>query len=168
MRRALLVIGIGHVALALGCASVPVDEDVARLELGTGTWRFEPLADGQDVPLVRGAQGGWHLWLSVRADGLDAETGSLAIELQPADESAPPQTTSIGIHFDPPDANGMRSYLGWPAILADPSCAVGTMLRVRATVTTGSGERITAERYVVPAPGESPPPPCGESSGPAG
>jgi hypothetical protein len=146
------------------CASTPapVEEGEARLEVGTGTWRFEPLEDGQEVPMVRGAQGGWHVWVSVRAEHLQASTGRLEIEVQPADESAPPESASVGVQFDPPDADGMRSYLGWPAILSSPSCAVGETLRVHVTLTTSAGQQISAERYLVPAPGDFPPPPCTE------
>lgn len=149
-------------ALATGCAGVSAGdpEGEPSLELGTGTWRFEPLEDGAVVPLVKGAQGGWHVWLAVRVDGLDASRGSLAIELQPADESTPAETTSVGVSLDPPDAEGRRSYLGWPAILSDPSCAVGELLRVRVTFTTSAGERLTAERELVPSPGDDPPPAC--------
>ena len=130
--------------------------------IGTGTWRFEPLEDGQEVQMVRGAQGGWHVWLSVRTGGLDAATGRLVIEIQPADESRPAESASVGVQFDPPDADGMRNYLGWAAILSDPSCAMGRVLRVRASLTTGAGVHLTAERYLVPGPGENPPAPCSE------
>lgn len=150
------------VVLAAGCAAAPeVEPDEGRLELGTGTWRFEPVADGDELPLVKGAQGGWHVWIAVRAHGLESGVGSLEIELQPADESEPPQRTRLGVQLDPPDAEGGRSYLGWPAILGDPSCAVGRLLRVRATLTTPSGERFEDEREIVPGPGDDPPPACG-------
>lgn len=151
---------LGSVSL-LGCAAAThEDEPAPSLEIGTGTWRFEPLDDGAVVPLVKGAQGGWHVWLSVRVDGLDASRGSLAIELQPADESEPAETTTVGVSLDPPDAEGRRSYLGWPAILSDPSCAVGELLRVRATLTTSAGERLVAERELMPSGGDDPPPAC--------
>jgi hypothetical protein len=152
---------VWFIALVLGCASSPTSGNDAQLELGTGTFRYEPLEDGAEVPLVHGAQGGWHVWLSVRASGIDEETGSLLIEMQRADESVPPQNVRVGIRFDPPNADGMRDYLGWPAIMSDPSCAVGHLYRIRATFTTSRGERLTAERYLIPAPGDDPPPPCG-------
>ena len=161
MRRALPIV---LVALCASCApaSSAVEEREPRLEVGTGTWRFEALEDGQQVPLIRGAQGGWHVWVSARAEDLDAAAGRLVIEVQPADESRPADAASVGVQFDPPDENGMRSYLGWPAILADPSCAVGEMLRVHVTLTTSSGQELSAERYLVPGPGDFPPPPCME------
>ncbi|HEY8428812.1 MAG TPA: hypothetical protein VIL20_10575 [Sandaracinaceae bacterium] len=145
-------------ALATGCAAA--SESGARLELGTGTIRFEPVEDGATLPLIRGAQGGWHVWIAVRAEGLESDGGMLSIEHQPADESAPPVAATLGVRFDPPDAEGRRSYLGWPAILADPSCAVGELLRVRATLTTPDGMQLADERHVLVGPGEHPPPPC--------
>lgn len=154
----LVLFGVGCAAAA---APDPLEPETAALEIGTGTWRFEPLEDGDEIPMVHGAQGGWHLWVAVRTNGMEARIGRLEIELQPADESAPAQSTAIGISLDPPDAEGRMSYLGWPAILPNPSCAAGTMQRIRATFTTSSGERASSERYVIAAPGERPPPVCG-------
>ncbi|MBX3274410.1 MAG: hypothetical protein KF729_29365 [Sandaracinaceae bacterium] len=149
-------------ALAGGCASVadPGEGD-PRIEVGTGTWRYEPLEDGDGVPLVFGAQGGWHLWVAVRAYDVDVDFGSLEVVHQPADERLPPSTTRIGVTLDPPDATGGRAYLGWPAILADPACSVGELHRLQVTLTPASGGRLTAERYVRVLGGEHPPPPCG-------
>lgn len=154
MHRAVFIVCL------LGCASTPISGSEPQLELGTGTFRYEPLEDGAEVPLVRGAQGGWHVWLAVRASGIDEDTGSLVIEIERADESQPPQSVRTGIHFDPPSADGKRDYLGWPAILSDPSCAVGQLYRIRAIFTSSRGERLEAERYLIPTPGDDPPPPC--------
>lgn len=142
-----------------GCASEVVPEE-ASLELGTGTWRFEPVADGDAVPLIRGAQGGWHVWVAVRTNGMERDRGSLSIALSPADESRPPRETTLGVTLDPPDAEGRRVYLGWPAILDDPSCAVGELLRIEATFTDATGRRVTVERDVMVTGGDDPPPPC--------
>ena len=152
------------IALALVCAacasSSSTTPGAAELELGTGTWQFERVTDGDTLPRVHGAQGGWHFWVAVRVTGASAEAGSLAVELQPADESVPATTETIGVHLDPPDADGGRSYLGWRAIMVDPACAVGTTFRVRATITLPDGTRASDERYVVPGPGDYPPPAC--------
>jgi hypothetical protein len=152
-------------ALALvglaGCASVEAaPSSDALLEVGTGTARFELLEDGAEVAMVRGAQGGWHLWISARASGLGSGTGSLEIAHGPADGGEPLESTRVGVVFDPPDAQGRRATLGWQAILAEPSCAVGRLHRIRVTVTTATGERLSAERDVIPAAGEHPPPAC--------
>lgn len=152
--------GLGGSAL-LACSAAPPEPTGASLEIGTGTARFAPLSDGAEIPLVRGAQGGWHMWISVRASGLDTAFGSVEVAHGPADESRPMDVTRAGATFDPPDALGRRSMLGWPAILADPSCSVGRLHRVRVTVTTATGQRASAEVELIPTGGDHPPPPCG-------
>ncbi|MBX7191964.1 MAG: hypothetical protein K1X94_07900 [Sandaracinaceae bacterium] len=142
------------------CAAAAPEPTEASLELGTGTARFEPLSDGDEVPMTHGAQGGWHLWISARATGLREDFGSLEIAHGPADGSSEMQITRVGFTFDPPDAQGRRSTLGWQAILADPSCSVGRLERVVVTVTTASGQRVSAERDLLPTAGDYPPPPC--------
>lgn len=42
----------------------------ATLEVGTGADAFEPLTDGDDLVLVMGPQGGYHVWGSLRATGV--------------------------------------------------------------------------------------------------
>lgn len=141
-------------------SSAGVRPGVMAVELGTGTWQFEPVTDGETIPLVHGAQGGWHFWVAARVTGTSAESGSLTIERQPADESLPPSRATIGIHLDPPDAEGARNFLGYPEILSDPSCTVGVMTRVRLTLVLADGTSASDERIVIPGPGDSPPPPC--------
>ncbi len=144
-----------------GCAAASADRPIeAELELGTGTARFVALEDGDEVAMVHGAQGGWHLWISARATGMSSGTGSLEIAHGPADGSTELQATRAGVTFDPPDAEGRRITLGWQAIFPDPACSVGRLHRVRITVTTASGQRLTTERDVMPTAGDYPPPAC--------
>lgn len=164
MRDAAARAGLGLAAsLAAGCmasASVAPEPGEPRLELGTGTARFAPVQDGDALPMVHGAQGGWHVWVAVRAEHVDVSLASLEIEHQPADESEPAVVSRTGVVFDPADAEGGRVSLGWPAIFADPACSVGRLHRVHVTLTTATGVRLEAEREIVPAAGEHPPPPC--------
>lgn len=151
------------VACLAGCASASAVTDPveARLELGTGTARFLPVADGDALEMIHGAQGGWHVWVSVRTEGLTQGLGSLEIEHGPADGSGPLQQSRVGVMFDPPDAQGRRSSLGWTAIFANPSCQQDRLYRIRVTLTTASGEQLTDERDVMPRASMYPPPPCG-------
>ena len=68
MSRA-LAMGLLGLALA-GCGGGDPAAGDLVVELGTGEVGFEPLADEQPVPLVAGPQGGHHVWLSLRAEGL--------------------------------------------------------------------------------------------------
>jgi hypothetical protein len=83
----LAVVMLGHASLGAGCAEddgitdssaiVPVDAGSNRcgpdvdLELGTGAREFMPVDDGDTVHLYRGPQGGYMIYLSVRARGID-------------------------------------------------------------------------------------------------
>ncbi len=157
---------LAHTLFALGLLSAcdpgtqPLSGERA-LEVGTGTWRFEPLEDGQQVDMVRGAQGGWHVWVSLRASGVEEGEGMMTLTLQPADESREPAVTTVRVSLDPPDSQGRRSFLGWPGILEDPSCQLGELLRVEVQLDISDAEEpLVAERMVTPLGGTYPPPAC--------
>lgn len=71
LRRALLLVPF------LGaCGAAPPDVPPPPLQLALGgaarvDGAFLPLVDGQDVPLIEGAQGGFHVWMKYRLSGLD-------------------------------------------------------------------------------------------------
>lgn len=157
MRRLLLLALAALLSLA-GCADAPAEE--AAIEVGTGSWRFEPIEDGQEVALVRGAQGGWHIWISVRVRGIEGDAPPLTLSLQPADESAPPIETDVQLRLDPPDADGWRQLVGYTGALPDPSCVVGELLRVRVSTPMGDGRVMASERDVRVLGGAYPPPAC--------
>lgn len=161
MRSLAIMVTFGALALGCSAAEVPPDPPEASIELGTGTARFTAIEDGETLPMIKGAQGGWHVWVSVRVEGMDVALASVEIEHQPADESEPAVVTESGANFDPADGEGRRSSLGWAAIFSDPTCSVGRLHRIRVTVTNARGERLTTEREIIPGPGEFPPPPCG-------
>lgn len=158
MHRLLVLALLASLPACASASSLP--PEAAQLELGTGTARFVSVADGDALEMVRGAQGGWHVWVSVRTEGLTEGTGSLEIEHGPADQSAAPQRSRVGVMFDPPDAQGRRASLGWTAIFDNPACQQDRLYRIRVTLTTARGERLTDERDVMPRASVYPPPPC--------
>lgn len=151
--------GLLALALLWGCASTSPGEEPA-LELGTGSWRFEPLEDGQEVELVRGAQGGWHVWLSVRVRGMSADAPRMRLTMQPADESRAPQSTEVVLPFDPPGEDGWRKLIGYTGVVHDPSCLVGQLLRIELSIPLEDGRMLREERDVLVRGGTYPPPPC--------
>jgi hypothetical protein len=58
------------VLMLLLCACAPPLPPLS-LELGQGIERFAPLLEGEEVDLVMGPQGGWHLWAGLRVSGLE-------------------------------------------------------------------------------------------------
>lgn len=86
--RVLLLLAL----LGCGCGAAPVPPGPvdagcgeARLEMGTDVpdGGFAPISDGQDLTVVMGPQGGFHLFVSVQAHGLP-RTGTLAWTLRSA------------------------------------------------------------------------------------
>jgi hypothetical protein len=51
------------------------------VEIGTGVRRYEPLEDGQTVPIIEGIQGGHHIWGGFRGDGFNPEDIEIAYAL---------------------------------------------------------------------------------------
>jgi hypothetical protein len=132
----------------------------ATLELGTGSWRFEALEDGQEVELVHGAQGGWHMWISLKVTGAAVAHPTVRLTMEPADESLPMQDVSVELPFEAPDEHGACKLIGYTGVVNDPSCWVGALVHVQATVTTDDGTVLSDEHDVVLRGGVYPPPPC--------
>lgn len=110
------------------------------IELGTGEWQFEPLVDGQSVRLVHGAQGGWHVWTSVRTTGVDPEHVRLELGMRLADDpEADWDTSRIDVRMV--EDGDALAYLGYPFVVPRPACVVGRPLELRATLTDAHGRR---------------------------
>ncbi len=161
MRRALVALAAAGL---LGACAPELPPEEAHLELGVGSWRFEEITDGDHAPLIRGAQGGWHFWVAARATGMaqDEDFPMLTLELQLADESRAPERLELPVSLEPADEEGRRLAIGVTAIVADPGCVVGQLLRVRASMTAADGTVMTDERYLTIDAGADPPPACGE------
>jgi len=154
-------ISLGLTVLCLGgCALEAPPPEEPRVEVGTGSWRFEPLVDEDSVELIRGSQGGWHFWLSVRTQGVEAEDVILTIETQLEDESRPAEEVDVDVRLGRMNDEGERTLLGWPAIVADPACLAGHTVRVSITLQLADGSTLSDERYVRIAGGSDPPPAC--------
>ena len=62
----------------LGCSTstdpgeATEDDGPLLIELGTGEWDWEPISEGDEIPVIQGPQGGFHFLASVRVSGIDA------------------------------------------------------------------------------------------------
>jgi hypothetical protein len=141
-----------------GCAAEVVGD--GTVELGTGEWRFEPVVDGQDVTLVRGVQGGFHVWVSMHADGLEREGVTMELVTAKMDGTRDPEMSVVDVDLAPATEGAGTELLGWPAILADPGCVVDSALLVRVTLTDRRGAQASDELVVIPRGTDMPP--CSE------
>lgn len=148
-----LVLPLATLLGAAGCTS-EVDEAPApyeplepdAFEVGTGAGAFQELSPGATVPIIEGAQGGYHIWLSVRCGTCgpelvldygvdDLETGALIsrLGLQEWEKLA--------------ERDGWRQAVGLTAFLdtADPSALVGHRVRLWVTAPAADGSTLRAE-----------------------
>lgn len=134
--------------LAVGGEGCAPDEGAPTLELGSGESRFVAVSPGDEVELVRGSQGGYHVWLSLRAHGLAGERMQMLLEVEPADGSMATQESHVRVFLD--EGADVSEYVGWPALIQTPECFVGRDVRVRAALTDDAGRTAVGEVVVVP------------------
>ena len=146
---------LGALALVstLSCGEAPLGDPWA--EVGTGELAFVPIADGDDAELHAGAQGGWHLWVSVRAYAF-GEQARLGTRIEPLDWEGPVQEGSRPVPLERAE-DGVRTFVGSPAVLSYASCFVGRPTRLTLTLSDESGRLATDERIVVPQAPPDPP-----------
>jgi hypothetical protein len=148
-------------ALALaGCGGRDAPDGPPEAALGTGSDMFVPLSDGDDVTIVQGPQGGFHVFASVRVRGLDPGN--------PEDLGDPDNPTTVFQAFngdlrvdldasiytqglDPTTEDGLYEMVGRLLIL-DIQSAVeldGATLRLTVSVTDTAARTATDQRTVV-------------------
>jgi hypothetical protein len=152
--RVLLPVSMVLLLALGGCPTdPPTPPGEEFLEVGSGEWRFEPIEDGAEVDLVHGSQGGWHVWISMRTEGLDP--ARVEMELVTEVEGMPEtrERSNVRLDFQPiQDEPGMFRFVGWPAILSRPGCAAHERLSVSVTLTDSEGHTATDTCIVTPIP----------------
>jgi len=108
-----------------------------RVVLGTGRQAFEALGSDGTVPLIKGIQGGFHVWTSFLAYGFttDVLRMELTTRWDELEESVLVMSGNVGVR-PATDAAGApaRVSLGWPASIFNPACANGRRLGIDLTV----------------------------------
>lgn len=56
-------------AALAGCGESRAETGAVDLSVGTGEDAYQPVAKGSTIPLMKGPQGGFHLWIALRCDG---------------------------------------------------------------------------------------------------
>jgi hypothetical protein len=109
-----------------------------RVVLGSGREAFERVDADGTVPLIRGIQGGFHVWTSFLAYGFDSDI--LRMELRTRwdglDETLLEMTGGVAVR-PTTDASGVPALasIGWPASIFNPACANGQRLALTITVS---------------------------------
>ena len=121
------------------------------LALGSGESSFESVEPGQELTLYAGTQGGHHVWLSMRMAGLDPDSVRMVLDVVP-ELPAPPAHTEVELSFtERPEADdGLPfEFVGWPARVLAPECAVGKPVQLRVQLSDRAGHVVSAELEVI-------------------
>jgi hypothetical protein len=146
--------------VAVGCggepAPPPAVTDGVSVVLGTGQNAFQSLDDDAPVPLIRGLQGGWHVWTSFHAYGFDTEVlrMDLTTRWEGVEESVlgGPGNVRVQPVEDATGAPALAS-VGWPAIVYNPTCAHGHRLLINLTVMDTDGHVASdSRRWIMEVP----------------
>jgi hypothetical protein len=127
------------------------EETPATLELGSGETAFEPTLDEQHLKLYAGTQGGHHVWLSYRARGLLPEGVRMTLDVIPA-PPARPAHSEVVLNLQPSVDDDSFEFVGWPARVLDPECAVDGVVSIALTLTDTRGRQAQAAMNVIADP----------------
>jgi hypothetical protein len=141
-------------ALACGKAPDPIEPPdsgpLARVEVGTGTGSFVALKDGDPVNIVKGPQGGHHIWGALRCSGpLNPNGLEVHFRIFKADPRAEIQDNPYRITLQ---QNGeFAEWYGMIGFLPNgPSEVAGVATVLRMEVKDAEGRTAFDERRVVP------------------
>jgi hypothetical protein len=127
-------------------------EQPASVELGTGEVEFEPVVPDQHLKLYAGTQGGHHVWLSYRTQGLEPKSIRMTLDVVP-EANARMAHSEVELNLDSVEGDPEQSeFVGWPAQILDPECAVGSPVSIQLTLTDKRGKQASGEMRVIPDP----------------
>lgn len=129
--------------------------DEPRAELGTGAVTFEELADGDEVPIVWGAQGGVHVWGSVRVEGIypgprgaDTDETSPRVDFLVEFASRPINFETGGPRNFRIRTDGTVEIVGEPVVLVSPTTSVDREVTFSVRVADYCGSEVHDAREV--------------------
>lgn len=123
-----------------------------RVVLGTGEVRFEQLEGEPELPLVAGAQGGFHVWASFLAYGFDTTAIDLTLTttVDGADENLVMRARLTTREVLDAEGVSARSFAGFPAQVRDARCAHGQRVSLQLQVAAPGGDTFASdERHCV-------------------
>lgn len=131
-------------ACCVACGPEASDGGDVRVVLGTGAEAYSPIEGEPVLPMIKGFQGGFHVWTSFLAYGFQSDV--LSMQLVTSWEGVEESIIDMpGIVRLTPviDPQGVPAFatVGWPALIYNAPCAHGRRLRIDITVRDDSGRR---------------------------
>ena len=133
-------------AFVAASACSPPDPSHFAVEVGTGETRFQPLATGDTVDIIRGPQGGFHIWIGARAkapvDPRGAEVVYSILDAGGREVSINGQRTTLAENGEWFEVFGLFGFLQTPQGIS------GSDVTLRTEIRDAGGKRGTDERRV--------------------
>jgi hypothetical protein len=127
------------------------EEREAWIKIGTGFRRYEPLEEGQEVPIIAGIQGGFHVWGGFIGAGFDDTDVRIVYSLE---LEGIPLATADYIEFElPKNHRGEFEYAGVSVIYFendDVERTSGLEMTLKLSVETLSGQRLIDHQTLLP------------------
>ena len=138
------------VFLLINCGSPPPTPGDPTLSLGGGEGLYTAFEDGDTLDLVRGCQGAQHVWVALRATGLDPRGTIIDLSFRRAsDDVVVSQAFVVRVSMDPVDGmDGVTEVYGLQLVVPEPDAALGQDLFLSATVTDREGVEVFDERPI--------------------
>lgn len=143
-RCLVLVLALAGATALAGCGA----EEPPFFEVGTGESTFEALGEGAAVPLIHGPQGGYHVWLGMRHQGLGP--GDVILEYGARDAATSeelmfPGLRAVEADVDPEVVSQTAGLVGF--LLEDePLVYDGRRIRLWARATDAQAQALADER----------------------
>ncbi len=139
--------------LLTACSTPDLDSD-PWVDIGTGYESFEQMADGDELDVEFGAQGGQHTTVAIRAAGVDWMSATVEAELLGADGEVAGSLVWEDTALDPcMDAaecgggtDGIGELVGVQIAIGDPEALAGDSATIRVVVTDADGRTAAGER----------------------
>jgi len=127
----------------------PPDVD-PELTLGVGEGAYRDFEDHETLDLVTGCQGSQHVWVAMRAQGIDRRGTLIDVSIRRAsDDVVVSQTFRVRISMQPVEGSETEYELyGLTVQVPEPDEAIGEDLILTATVTDQDDIEITDERPI--------------------
>lgn len=141
--------------LLLSCDGPAPDADAGRpldpsLSIGTGEGRFSSFEDNDTLDLLAGCQGAQHVWVALRATGLDPRGTIIDLSLRRAsDDVVVSSAFRVRVSMDPvPGMEGHFEVYGLTAVVPEPDEALGQDLLLSVRVTDRADVEVFDERPI--------------------
>ena len=142
-------------ALLLMWSCNPEPPPEPSLSIGTGESQYEAFEDGQTLNIVAGCQGLQHIWMGLRAEGIDPRGTIIDVSIQRArDRLVVSQSFRLRLSMRPVDGSDVQYELyGLTVVVPNPAELQGEDLLVTAIVTDRDGVEVTATKPLRATPG---------------